>query len=138
MNTNLLVISQEIDSLEAELNALLHLQDIHPSSPDLIKASIKNITNRVGVISYSILNIENLYKKVSLDGKEEIEVKELISKFMSLVLSKLLLKLVLINTGKTEASILLLDCLNNRKSGIIPEVTKYIQIIDKVIKDRGE
>ena len=132
MNTNILLLVQEVEALETDINTLLELKESHPASPDLIKTIANNIISRTGVITYSLLDIKDLDKKITLDNKEKVVLRELVTKFFSLILSKLLLKIILCNSGNTEVSILLLDCINNKTSGIIPEITKYIQILDSV------
>lgn len=133
MNTNLALLLQEIDSLEADINTILSLEDNHTASPDLVKTTIQNILNRVEILVYSIINFKNIEDTVQISDTEEITIKELLSKLSSLLFSKLLFKIVLVNSGRTDVSILLLESLTG-SAGIIPEITKYTQLIDGLIK----
>lgn len=135
MNTNLLNIAKEVEALEKELELLFNLKDPTEIGADLSTITLESVVKRCQVISYSILD---LHSSIKDDSQSGVNSSDLISTFLSAVLTKLLLKTVCSCNNNLQVLVPVINKVINRDTGIINDYNNLLGYLDTLVTTKNK
>lgn len=135
MNTNLLNIAKEVEALEKELELLFNLKDPTEIGADLSTITLESVVKRCQVISYSILD---LHSSIKDDSQSGVNSSDLISTFLSAVLTKLLLKTVCSCNNNLQVLVPVINKVINRDTGIINDYNNLLGYLNTLVTTKNK
>lgn len=129
MNSNISNILKELEAIDSEIITLVNLKDTSNEAGQLANICVESIQKRIQVISFAIFNLNT---ELNLTDPTSFPSDQLVASFLSSLLSKVLLKTIVLCNNNLQVFAPIANKLQNRDSGLIAEFNKLSECIDSL------